>query len=754
MNRINLKSSLKNRFFFFFSAVWIFLSVFSQLQAQNYLWPTTASKHLSSSFCEYRPAHYHSAIDIKTWNREGYPVFAVADGRIYKIRISPFGYGKVMYLQLKDGRFAVYAHLKKFIPAIEKAIRQEQMKARRYSVTWQPQNWPVKRGELLAYTGQTGIGVPHLHFEIRDAHQHPLNPLVFYHNIIKDTIAPILQELLVLPLTANSTVNGSHLPQIIRLIKTAPHRYRLADSLSARGVIGLALRSYDLANGVYNKFTFYQTHLYWDGKEIFNVSYDTLDFGKTHLADVEIYYPFKVLLHKRFRKLFIESFNTLPFYFRSPGKGFLRVAHRNHRFRLVVSDFFGNKSIIEGHVQKEADFMPRINWVKKFGRFVFLKFVLPSDVSYFSFDASPDGKHWKALQYYEILDNRFTSHGMHTYFIKADLKDSNCTRLRMELRKGRERPQTCFISLSDSCALPPLKWLNAGKRMIAVADPFSCCADLELDLKINDRPQNVLTDIVKRHLEWVLPAPRKQKAVVQLKINDFQNCLFDTTFRWYALFPEQNQTFSFFDGRLQLQTTKQTVYDTLLFTLSKNDTVSPIKNIPLLSPLYALHWYPQIFRKAARLTLRADSVSVPWRNVGVCKLGSKGRLLWLGGKADSVRRSVSVNIKTLGRFLLAADTVPPVVQMEKPLPDAVLNRLKEIRFSLTDSLSGIGTDRHIKLFVDSTFVVPEWDPEKKQVTGRLDAALAAGKHRITVWVGDMAGNWTKKSLLFTIEKKR
>ena len=68
------------------------------LYSQDYIWPTNASEYMSSSFCEFREGHYHAAIDIKTWNTEGYPCYAIADGYIKRIRVSPFGYGKVPYL--------------------------------------------------------------------------------------------------------------------------------------------------------------------------------------------------------------------------------------------------------------------------------------------------------------------------------------------------------------------------------------------------------------------------------------------------------------------------------------------------------------------------------------------------------------------------------------------------------------------------------------------------------------------------------
>ena len=104
--------------------------VFSQI----YLWPTNSSEYLASSFCEFREGHYHSAIDIKTWNTEGYPCYAVADGYIKRIRVSPFGYGKVLYLQLNDGQTAVYAHLQKFTKKVDEKIREKQFKNKKF--TW------------------------------------------------------------------------------------------------------------------------------------------------------------------------------------------------------------------------------------------------------------------------------------------------------------------------------------------------------------------------------------------------------------------------------------------------------------------------------------------------------------------------------------------------------------------------------------------------------------------------------------------
>ena len=66
--------------------------------APDYRWPVDISRHLSGTFGETRSAHFHSGLDIKTWGREGYPVFASEQGYISRIAISAVGYGKVLYV--------------------------------------------------------------------------------------------------------------------------------------------------------------------------------------------------------------------------------------------------------------------------------------------------------------------------------------------------------------------------------------------------------------------------------------------------------------------------------------------------------------------------------------------------------------------------------------------------------------------------------------------------------------------------------
>jgi len=165
--------------------VLFFFLTYNLLFSQHVVWPTDASQLMTSSFGEYREGHIHAGIDIKTWGKEGYRVFAIDRGSIFKVRVSPYGYGKAIYLLLDSGITVVYGHLSHFSEELERLIKIEQLKRGRFSLekSFHLQELRVEQGDLIGYTGSTGIGAPHLHFEVRDLENRPYNPLFLGYKI-------------------------------------------------------------------------------------------------------------------------------------------------------------------------------------------------------------------------------------------------------------------------------------------------------------------------------------------------------------------------------------------------------------------------------------------------------------------------------------------------------------------------------------------------------------------------------------------
>ena len=153
---------------------------------------------LAGNFAELRNNHFHAGLDLKTQQREGIPIRSVADGYVSRIKVSPWGYGKVIYITHPNQTTTVYAHLQKFSGPIETFVKKEQYDAESYEIErfLTPKQLPVTQGMLIGLSGNTGSSAaPHLHFEIRDTPSaDPLNPAALGIRI-NDQTPPMIQEL-------------------------------------------------------------------------------------------------------------------------------------------------------------------------------------------------------------------------------------------------------------------------------------------------------------------------------------------------------------------------------------------------------------------------------------------------------------------------------------------------------------------------------------------------------------------------------
>ena len=123
-------------------------------------------------------------IDIKTQGREGFPVLAAADGKVMRIKVSPWGYGNALYLEHADGSSTVYAHLQSFAPEIQilgycPPVLRSKIFLRRSSIN----RLHVRGKRPQAGPATLAAQAVHLHFEVRDAASHPVNPLLFNFDI-------------------------------------------------------------------------------------------------------------------------------------------------------------------------------------------------------------------------------------------------------------------------------------------------------------------------------------------------------------------------------------------------------------------------------------------------------------------------------------------------------------------------------------------------------------------------------------------
>ncbi len=321
------------------------------LHGEDYIWPTDASRIMTSSFGEYRPGHIHAGLDIKTWAKEGYRIFAIGDGSIVRLQISTYGYGRALFLRLDNNQTVVYAHLSCFADSLERLINREQIREGRFRVTKviEPGILRVKKGKLLGYTGSSGNGVPHLHFEIRDSLDRPFNPL-FLRFQVEDKESPVVKAIAVSPLSPGSHVDGDFMPKVVSVTKNQNGIYMVNDTLEVWGRIGIAVSAFDVAVRGWNRFSPYRLNLSLDDSLIFTVQYDYFDSRFTHHVDLDRDYRLYKWKLGLFQKLYLDKGNELPFY-KPDNKGageIFCIKETTHVFKIEVSDFFGNRSEVRG----------------------------------------------------------------------------------------------------------------------------------------------------------------------------------------------------------------------------------------------------------------------------------------------------------------------------------------------------------------------------------------------------------------------
>jgi murein DD-endopeptidase MepM/ murein hydrolase activator NlpD len=332
-----------------FAAPW---SALAEDPAPRYLWPLDLASALTSTFGEYRSGYFHSGIDLSTWGRTGYPVLAVDDGEIYRVRASGVGYGRAIYLRLADGRVAVYAHLDAWTPALARYVRAEQRRLGRYEVDLLPQEaFPVRRGETLGYTGESGAGPPHLHFEMRGADgEAPLNPLRLGFQI-GDHRAPVFVDVTMAPAAPESYVNGRPSPARVLPSRVSPGRYR-ADTVQVCGPVVMAAHVYDLADDRDVPLAVHRLSLVVDDSLRYDSVLDSLRYAEQHEVDL-VYDAARVEQgDRRVRRLYRAPGSTIGVHV--AGGGLLRLPPGSHEAEVTARDALGNVSVVAVPIRATA----------------------------------------------------------------------------------------------------------------------------------------------------------------------------------------------------------------------------------------------------------------------------------------------------------------------------------------------------------------------------------------------------------------
>ena len=312
---------------------------------------------LSANFGELRSNHFHTGIDFKTNRKIGYNIYSIDDGYISRVKVSPWGYGLVVYVNHYNGLTSVYAHCSEFKGGLADLVKSRQEKEQNYEIEYYPSkdSLKVKRGEIIAISGNTGGSTaPHVHFEIRDTKtEHALNPLLFDF-AIADKRKPTIRGVKVYALTDE----GYRIPNKSKVLSAfgSNGSYSIsgnkltipASYTSQNGGVGFAFDAIDQLDAADNICGIFKVFLIVDrdtvyGQDMTEISFETNRQINSH-KDYEDYH----LKRKHFQKTFKTPHNPLPIYRNLKNNGILKLAAgKTYPVKYICEDAYGNRSVLK-----------------------------------------------------------------------------------------------------------------------------------------------------------------------------------------------------------------------------------------------------------------------------------------------------------------------------------------------------------------------------------------------------------------------
>lgn len=323
----------------------------AQNYPQNYFRnPLNIPMQLAANFGAVRTNHFHMGLDLRTNSQENLSVLAAADGYVSRIKVERYGFGNAVYITHPNGFTTVYAHLNKYFDKLDEYVKEKQYKDEKWEqdITFQPGQFPVTKGQLIALSGNTGGSAgPHLHFEIRDTKtEECLNPLLFGFNI-PDSVAPIISGLYWYDRRFSTYEPGANAIAVKKIGNTYA-----ADVVRVNSpMISFGIKAVDKANQGFN-LGIYKAELLMDGKLIYGFSIDKVSYDDTRYLNGCIDYT------KFIRdKVGIQHLSTLPGmklqnYSEPNLSGIINLQDENvHTIEIVLKDVKGNTRRLTTKVQ-------------------------------------------------------------------------------------------------------------------------------------------------------------------------------------------------------------------------------------------------------------------------------------------------------------------------------------------------------------------------------------------------------------------